>query len=903
MVVTLAQALSSKIDKIDWCRKDEFTELGSLSALLHVVAEETTRARLQVLGAVTAKNTPHRKKPIPSLSIFFALQFLQEEKKGSGEDSPIITSTSLVEFYNFQLSLGVSDDVIRQYIKDNHSLVVVRKKYTQPTSFILEIVGAITFTMPLEGSPVYIAYLAVADERNGQPRLVDTSVHTIPFGSISREDMNSYQGFGIATLLIALTGRVVASVPGARGQPVPHCFLHYNTRNNGAQRGWEKRGFQSVETKQGPEGTAARNRLLRLRAALTNCPIFTVCDTDTINCRVMYRQIPVHDSSMDPTQQPTARAIEPNRNDWYKAYTSVDVDPVFKATVERGPTEAYCLSNPEIQVKYAAPQSSRQADLGFILEMAQERKVFRLKHDNAAIQPSITTATSVVTRYPKRSRTDNAPTIPSKFSDQAYIDYACLQDPNRSLRAALGSHRKTACGEVLVTVVVSGYLLPVSTSLETIIENTIELAVADRTVECNWYWLAGELVPELAQILKEAIFGTSVLEGIGRDDPSPWVATRDAASMASFLGHRKLVHGFVAPPAMHRKITLPSNDFTESGYLIAHKKECKLFKRHVMSLGIPETPPPLPRQQHQISRLRWIPTQDPLRNKYTVGYFQGIYTIPETKEFSEVSLLDPWVLHQFDATLLQEVKEQGVTGSRAASRRFITIPPGNANKATLPPDRLLCFMRRSIFQQGSGTTCLLDCFSSAMHDFGCVDNVLSLRRSPETNGLNQVNTNMWADFGNIVNRCFKGVGLQFFRQKNARLVSDLLECDDSFVIVATLNASDGMSGQHAITLFEGGIYDANCPFVLKKTQESLDWCCGEGSTTCVGIHRSYQMLPTHHRDVSSELKFVFQCRNHLNRNVRGWVSSSKGRLPRIQFADGEMRVSSSEEIGTFPRVG
>ncbi len=73
MVVTLAQVLSSKIDKIDWCRKDELTELGSLSALLHVVVEETTRAHLQVLGAVTAKNTPHRKKPIPSLSIFFAL--------------------------------------------------------------------------------------------------------------------------------------------------------------------------------------------------------------------------------------------------------------------------------------------------------------------------------------------------------------------------------------------------------------------------------------------------------------------------------------------------------------------------------------------------------------------------------------------------------------------------------------------------------------------------------------------------------------------------------------------------------------------------------------------------------------------------------------------------------------
>ena len=658
MVVTLAQKLSSKIANIDWRRNDEFAELGSLSALLHVVAEETTRARLQVLGAVVAKNTPHRRRPTPSLSIFCALQFLQEDKKGSDADSPIITSTSLLEFYSFQLSLGLSDDVIRQYIKDNYSLVVVRKKYSQPTSFILEIVGAITFAMPLECSPIYIAYLAVADARDGQPRLVDTKVHTIPFGSISPEDRKSYQGFGIATLLIALTGVVVASAPGATDHTTPHCFLHYNTRNSGAQRGWDKRGFQSVETKQGPEGIAAHDWLLQLRAALTSCPIFKVCDKDSINCRVLYRQIPTHDSSMDLTLQPMSSGIEPNRNDWYTSYTSDEVDPAFKATDERGPSvPPYCLSNQELQLKYAARKGSGSADLDFILEMALERKLFRMKHDNAATQAAIMTTPTVVNRYPKRSRTQPAPMVPSKFSDQAYMDYACLQDPNRSLRAELGSHRHTACGEELVTVVVSGYLLPESTSLQSIIANTNELEVQDRTVECNWSWLSSELVPEVTQILQEAIFGTWVLEGIGRDDPSPWVATRDAASMASFLGNRKLVHGFVSPPAMHQLITLPSNDFTKSGDLIAHKNKNKLFKRHVLSLGIPETPPPLPRQQHQISRLRWIPTQDPLKNKYSVGYFQGFYTIRQTKHSSEVSLLDQWVMHQFDATLLQEVKE------------------------------------------------------------------------------------------------------------------------------------------------------------------------------------------------------------------------------------------------------
>jgi hypothetical protein len=133
-------------------------------------------------------------------------------------------------------------------------------------------------------------------------------------------------------------------------------------------------------------------------------------------------------------------------------------------------------------------------------------------------------------------------------------------------------------------------------------------------------------------------------------------------------------------------------------------------------------------------------------------------------------------------------------------------------------------------------------------------------------------------------------------------VDELLACDDSFVIVATLAASDGMIGQHAVAIFNGGIYDANCKHVLKKTQEALDWCCGDGPVTCTGVHRSYQILPKNHKEINPEMRFVFQTRDEKACNVRGWVAASKGKLPIVQFADGKRRHVSMEELGMFTRL-
>ena len=152
----------------------------------------------------------------------------------------------------------------------------------------------------------------------------------------------------------------------------------------------------------------------------------------------------------------------------------------------------------------------------------------------------------------------------------------------------------------------------------------------------------------------------------------------------------------------------------------------------------------------------------------------------------------------------------------------------------------------------------MDAFCSAMFDFGGIAQVMQLRTAPGFSNINQTSCTFWIDFGNVVNRHFSPIGLQCFRQANNMSVNELLVLDDSFVIITTLKSNDGMVGQHAVAIFNGGIYDANCRYVLKKTQESLDWCCGDGDEKCIGPVRSYQMLPQGFRQLKDDMRFIFQ---------------------------------------------
>jgi hypothetical protein len=145
----------------------------------------------------------------------------------------------------------------------------------------------------------------------------------------------------------------------------------------------------------------------------------------------------------------------------------------------------------------------------------------------------------------------------------------------------------------------------------------------------------------------------------------------------------------------------------------------------------------------------------------------------------------------------------------------------------------------------------------------------------------------------LINLQFSSVGLRLCKQKGSKSVRDLLDTNNQFVILVSLKASDASDGQHAVAIFNGGIFDANYKHVLKKTQESLDWCCGGDGATCTGVQRSFVVLPLGYHKLPVHSRHVLQARNKTDHHVRGWVCSLNHLgLPLLQFADGEKREST-----------
>jgi hypothetical protein len=515
----------------------------------------------------------------------------------------------------------------------------------------------------------------------------------------------------------------------------------------------------------------------------------------------------------------------------------------------------------------------RSADLSHIIEMMYAQKTFCLSHDKHDDVDELSDEDDEADVPPqnkeKNKNTNKTRRLHSIFSDQELIDYACVQDPSRGLSVDPTSLTKNG-REQLISVHVSRYLLPETATLESVHSDQKRLKSITCAVRCDWGWLRRVVEPEVASIPEEQIMGLPVVHGIGLDHIDPCVAQQDVKTMASFHEVHKRIAGFISPPGSHIQVSLPINDFfgvkassalTEK--LIEHPKKSKNFAKHVKVLKINQPPPPLPRSWYQICWLKWIPTDDPTASKtmkLDLGYFQGAYYVPGTSYFSLVSLRDEWVYHQFKQKFLEAVKEQGLGGLKNAVG-MIPVPPGDAKEQDLPRNELIYFMCATKFLQKGASTCLLDASCSAMHEFGCVRQIEQLRKNPLGNRVSAANQNIWSDLVGLVNVQFSCVGIKLFKQKGSKSVQELLSLNDEFVIVASLKASDASDRQHAIAIFSGGIFDATFKYVLKKSQESLDWCCGGDGVTCTGLQRSFIALPLRYMKLSVKLRYVFQARN------------------------------------------
>jgi hypothetical protein len=957
------------IPELDWHAFDQFSCLGDLASLLHLDSESDHSASLKMLSSITACSSKRRKeRPVHSLHVFVA--FGLPNKQCS---QVLIDNKTLDDFYKRFFDSSVTSPFMRKFFRDNVTLMVARRKYYKPTDYHLELVGALTFSRPRDKLPTYLAYMAVSDGLNQTPSLANSGrVHILPKGAFPDDNPHvGYQGLGLGAFMLRLMEwLVISSIQRGHGTtrariPLPECYLHYNNNNSKSADGWVKQGFVPVFDEAVPveESAPLQKRYQLLADSLAACHIFTASHGDETNCTTMVTKFAF------PKAHPGVPADE--IPPWFASYEP-DLEPKFIATKPSFPY--YMLDEEEVLAKYTDPDSTpRPLRCSEILEMAYARFKFcsgmknysegradeDLHEDTDMLSSSSSSSSSSLllsssssssdngnvpadekkmkakskkkkrikkqrkkkakkklkSRRTKRRRNKNIPTqesrLDTKFTDQEFIDFACLQDPERSIQ--VDPYSLVQIGrEKLLTVHVDSFNLGGGFTLNDARESNIYLTRCSNPIRCSWEWLRQEVVPEVASLLEERIFGLPIVEGIGLDHVDTDVARRDVDTMAAFHGTYSRASGFVSPPLSHVRAKLPVDEFGAKEYgrkdshvdpmeeMRKHRTKSLQFAEHVKTLKIKAEPPPLPRSRYQISRLKWIPTEEEGADMLAIGYFQGAYNVPNTSHFSVVSLRDEWVFHYFDDSFIQEVKEQAVGGTRS-SRKLVVIPPGDSKPEDYqqPAPYLMMYMRRAKFQQNENSTCLVDSFCSAMHEFGCPQVVANLRQQEEKVALSAGNKNIWGDFANLVNRNFKPLGLQLFREKAFSSIEEFLNCDDSFVIIASLKANDGSGGQHAVAIFDGAIYDANCRFALQKGQESLDWCCGGDGVVCTGYERAYKLLPINHRNVRQDSRYSFQKEKGSGRLVRGWIVSHRPVSTLIQFVDGEKKEATPFELAIF----
>jgi hypothetical protein len=488
---------------LDWSQCMEQASLGTLHGVVSLVADPTKRNLLKELADVQAfikLPQPQLAKDRYSLEIDLLLSF---NKRGPKR----VAVAALAKFYNSFFHASVTTPQMTAYLHENVSLVVTRRAYSSPKKYSSQIVAALSFSRPCTDQATYIAYLAVSNGKGQLPSCSDPKVVDHPHdGILSQESLAAknivgYEGLGLGSMLVSLLHKLMSSAPFHIATKSQYCFLHYNTHNEGSKEFWESVGFAELDHTRDKDNLQLPE-YQALVHALLKCPIFNASHSDGDNCKILVH-LATNDSENDNNKKKKRKTTLPEVTDeWFKSFDSGFTEK-FQA---KEPTAVYALDDKELEAKYETVRKEEPASLSFIADMAMERK--QLREDRGFIR---------------------------QFTDQEYLDYACLQDPNRTMEVDVSSlHRWNREG--LLKVMVDSYTLPDDVTLKMARDRRRTLKPIATLVECNWSWLKQELVPEVAANLEEQIFGIRVIEGVGLDHPDNDVANRDVASMVSFLG-------------------------------------------------------------------------------------------------------------------------------------------------------------------------------------------------------------------------------------------------------------------------------------------------------------------------------------------------------------------------------
>jgi hypothetical protein len=228
----------------------------------------------------------------------------------------------------------------------------------------------------------------------------------------------------------------------------------------------------------------------------------------------------------------------------------------------------------------------------------------------------------------------------------------------------------------------------------------------------------------------------------------------------------------------------------------------------------------------------------------------------------------------FSLQFRKECKDIATGNSNRKENKYLYIPAGDARPADdddpPPSDELLPAVSVH-YQQGVFDSCLRHSMASAFHAMGFVQEAKTLALEDGLSGCTVALVERAVQF---VRKLFQSSNLVLKKVfSTASSVYQVTQEDHSWPLLLIIQTSDGIYGSHAVTAWNGMIFDSTCPFALRWSQTSLDWCSGQAST-CIGFSKVYRLCPVNFGAMlpGSTIQIGTQIQG-LSNNARtlGWV--------------------------------
>jgi hypothetical protein len=255
----------------------------------------------------------------------------------------------------------------------------------------------------------------------------------------------------------------------------------------------------------------------------------------------------------------------------------------------------------------------------------------------------------------------------------------------------------------------------------------------------------------------------------------------------------------------------------------------------------------------------------------------------------ECSLTEDWVETAFSVAFRKECKDIAAGDSMRNKNKYLYIPAGDARPVDddPPPSEELLSAVSVQYQQGVFDSCLRHSMASAFHAMGFTREAMTLALEDSISGCTVALVERATQF---VRKLFQESNLVLKRVfATATSVHQVTQEDHSWPLLLIIQTSDGVYGSHAVTAWNGMIFDSTCPFALRWSQTSLDWCSGQAST-CIGFSKVYRLCPVNFGQMlpDSTLQIGTQIQGPSNNShVLGWVR----RLPTKKRTGSRRKVT------------